>query len=377
MRAGERSEYPALTAEFLARFEPVGALGEGSMGRVMECEDRRLGRSVAVKFLHARSLPATRQRFLREGRLMARVTHPNVVRVLDAGTMGEHPYLVCAYVDGRTLEAVRDSAPRHDVRRAVRFALDVLEGLAACHAEGIVHRDLKPANILVDAEGRALVADFGLARLIEQDDGLTATGMLVGTPAYMSPEQFRAQEALPASDVYACGVILYELISGARPFRTRELVELAARVANEPAPPLHTRVTDVPAWLSHLVDRMLSREPAARPTAAAAARELHAGLARTNSRKIRVSVSKPAPAPPRTAGRLGVLMGALAALALLSFAPPRRAHAEQIVPNPDAGAVYARRAARMLARDLLEDLARSGARRRGLEHVAGVFETLP
>jgi predicted Ser/Thr protein kinase len=211
------------------RYEILGELGQGGVGVVYRARDRELGREVAVKVLRplADADDTARERFLREARLAAGISHPNVVAVYDAGV----PYMVMELVDGRPLSEVEGD--RLELLR--RAAL----GVAAAHARGIVHRDLKPANILVSRSGEPKVADFGLAWTQEAGARLTRDGAAVGTPIYMAPEQAEGRgEVSPRSDVYALGAILYELLAGRPPHRGATAMEIYRRIVHEdPEPP--------------------------------------------------------------------------------------------------------------------------------------------
>ena len=209
-------------------------LAVGGFARVYRGTDRRLGRPVAVKLLEvgriATADPEARRRFVREARSSAGFTHPHAVTVFDAGEADGELFIVMELVDGPSLAnamAERGPFPEGD---AVRIATQVLSALSAAHASGIVHRDVKPANILLDARGDAKLADFGIAKRFDDlTDSLTATGLIVGTPRYLSPEQARGEPISPASDLYAVGVILHEMLAGAPPFADESLLATANR----------------------------------------------------------------------------------------------------------------------------------------------------
>ncbi|GAB2836738.1 hypothetical protein GCM10022221_39910 [Actinocorallia aurea] len=198
-------------------------LGRGGMGVVHKGVDLELGRAVAVKVLPEQFTrqPGFLARFQREARVAAGVSHPHVAMVHDIGTEGETPYLVMEYIQGPTLADVAAAGPL-DPARIAALAAQVLEALEHCHALGIVHRDIKPSNIMIDESGsrtRAKVMDFGIARLMSDTaTRLTATGAVIGTLAYLSPEQADGREAAPASDLYSLGCVLYELLTGRPPF---------------------------------------------------------------------------------------------------------------------------------------------------------------
>ena len=243
--AAPRQDLPARIGRYLV----IKTLGAGGMGVVAEAFDPELDRRVALKLLRAREgAPSSHARLLREAQAMARLSHPNVVQVYDVGALGQQVYIAMELVDGQTLTAWQQAAPR-GWRDIVQLYLEAGRGLAAAHAAGLVHRDFKPDNVLVGADGRVRVADFGLARedraalaagepLAGANPGaqallaasLTATGAIMGTPIYMSPEQHRGAPAGPASDQFSFCVALYEALHGHRPFPGETMGELVAHV---------------------------------------------------------------------------------------------------------------------------------------------------
>jgi len=183
-----------------------------------------LDREVALKVPRAAVLesPEARARFLREPKAAAQLRHPHIVPVYDAGSDGEHYYIASAFIEGRTLEElIVESRP--DFRRAARIAADLATGLDYAHRAGVVHRDVKPSNVMIDKQGQVLLMDFGLARIEGSEEKLTQDGSLMGTPAYMAPEQADGTlgQVGPASDQYGLGVVLYELLCGQSPFSGR------------------------------------------------------------------------------------------------------------------------------------------------------------
>jgi eukaryotic-like serine/threonine-protein kinase len=266
-------------------------LGLGAMASVWAAYDAELERPVAVKVLRA---DADRSRFEREARAAAMLTHPNVCRLYDFGESDEGPYIVLELLPGGTLEErLADGAPLADEETA-RIAAAVAAGLAHAHEQGLVHRDLKPANILFDAEDRPKIADFGIAR-IGGAGTLTEAGTVLGTAAYIAPEQASGQRATPASDVYSFGVILYRLLTGRLPFEAEDAMRLLVLHAHEPPPPVAEIRPGAPADLALLADDALAKDPADRPadgtviasrlrppagTEAATAVLAHAGAAR-------------------------------------------------------------------------------------------------
>ena len=219
------------------RYRLLSKLGSGGMSTVYLAEDETLERSVAVKVLHAgiSDQPDQIERFRREARAVAQLSHPNVVAVIDAGEDGGHPYIVFEYVEGETLKQRIDRLGRLPVDEAAAYAIEIGRGLAAAHARKLVHRDVKPQNVLIDAEGRAKVTDFGIALSLESD-GLTKTGRVLGTTDYVSPEQAMGQDVDARSDIYSLGILLYEMLTGHPPFQAETLVGVAMKHVNEPMP---------------------------------------------------------------------------------------------------------------------------------------------
>jgi hypothetical protein len=216
----------------LNRYVLLAPLGEGGMGVVHSAWDTELEREVALKILTNGTRPEQVERFLREAEAMARLRHPNVVGIHEVGAAQGVPFLSMELVAGGSLEDLLLTGPL-ELQRTAEVALDVARGLAHAHAQGVVHRDLKPANVLLDGEGKALLTDFGLARLIDTDEGLTKSGQVVGTPHYMSPEQAlgKGRHATPASDVFGLGAVIYRMAEGAPPFDGETLLELVRQIA--------------------------------------------------------------------------------------------------------------------------------------------------
>jgi Tol biopolymer transport system component len=255
----------------LGPYEVVAALGSGGSGRVYRAVDTRLGREVAVKVLDAASArdPVRRRRFEREARLAAAVSHPHVLAVYDVGEWAGRPYVVCELLLGETLRArLRPAAL--GARQAAAYAVQICRGLRALHARGIVHRDLKPENVFVTAEGWVKVLDLGLAGPARDDDGraaepweaVTTEGAAVGgTAAYMSPEQVRRLPTDPRSDVFACGVILYEMLARRRPFQEETAAETMTAILRREPRPLAAIDPTLPHALVRVVERCLAKRP--------------------------------------------------------------------------------------------------------------------
>jgi eukaryotic-like serine/threonine-protein kinase len=254
------------------RYVLLDVVGTGGMATVWRARDEVLGRDVAVKVLSPQFAAdaAFRARFEREARHVAGLSHPRLVTVFDCGVHGSTPYIVMELVAGKTLRQVLDAVGAIPPQDAVGIAAAVCEGLAAAHAAGLVHRDIKPANILLSGP-EVKVLDFGIARL----DGIaggTGTQAVLGTAAYLSPEQASGQPAGPQADLYALGCVLFEMLTGTPPFSADSEVGVAYRqVHDDPGPP-SARRRGLPAQLDWITTRLMAKNPADRPPGAAAAR---------------------------------------------------------------------------------------------------------
>jgi serine/threonine protein kinase len=243
------------------RYRLVERLGSGAMAEVWAAEDTELGRRVAVKLLGRDADPA---RFEREARAAASLSHPNVIQLYDYGEFEGRPFIVLEHLPGGTLDdRLAGGRPLPD-EESEQIANEVAEGLAHAHANGLVHRDLKPGNVLFDADGRARIADFGIARLTGATT-LTEAGMLLGSAPTISPEQASGEPASPASDVYAFGVVLFWMLTGRPPFDEEDPLTLIALHRDRPAPPVRSIRPDAPPALATLADDALAKDPAARP----------------------------------------------------------------------------------------------------------------
>src|SRR4051795_269756 len=231
------------------------------MSTVYRAFDETLERWVAIKLMH-RSLsddPLQQERFRREARAVARLSHPHVVTVIDAGDDDGHPYIVFEYVEGETLKARIKRNHGLPVVEAVAYAIEIARALECAHSQRLVHRDVKPQNVLIDAEGRAKVTDFGIARSLELD-GLTAAGRVLGTTDYVAPEQAVGDGATEQSDIYSLGVCLWEMLTGDVPFKGENQVAVAMQHVRDPLPDIHQRRPEVSAVLASVIDRSTRKE---------------------------------------------------------------------------------------------------------------------
>jgi serine/threonine-protein kinase len=289
------------------RYELEELVGTGGMSSVYRAYDRRLERNVALKVLHER-LGADDEhvsRFRHEARAVAQLSHPNVVTVIDRGDDDGRRFIVFEYVDGENLRQLLDRTGPLPVRRALEIALAVADGLAYAHEHGVVHRDVKPQNVLLSRDGEIKVTDFGIARSLDAESGLTLTGTVLGTSSYLSPEQASGLRVTPGADVYSLGVVLYELLAGEVPFPGGNQVVVALKHVNEPPPSLLERRPDVPARLADAVGLALQKDPERRfASMATFAAELRACLAEVEwadtERTMVVPPPRMEPPPPAT-----------------------------------------------------------------------------
>ncbi|MBO6935118.1 MAG: protein kinase [Deltaproteobacteria bacterium] len=272
LAAAHSGDY-ALGGLIADRYEVIRQLGVGAMGEVYEVRDTQLDEIVALKRLLGAS-DRLRERFVQEVRLSRRVTHPNVGRTFDLGVDGDMPFLTMELVRGQSLEDLLEERGALPPEEVVEIALSVAQGLTAAHAAGIVHRDLKPGNVLVEEGGRIVISDFGIARSNDgpADARLTGDVDILGTPLYMAPEQLRSGAIDGRTDLYAFGVMLYEMLTAAVPFEGTTAMAIAvARLSERPIDP-RRHAPELPVPLVELVLRMMAREPADRPESAEAVR---------------------------------------------------------------------------------------------------------
>ncbi len=291
---------PLPTGTRVDHFVVERLIGRGGMGEIYLARDDTLGRRVALKLISPTFLGshATRKRFLLEARTTARFNHPHIVSIYAVGEHAGRPYMALEYLEGQTLrEYMATSVP--GAADAIRFGLPIARALAEAHKHGVLHRDLKPGNIMLPSDGRLRVLDFGIAKGLDTSDlspdarleeiRITATGLqslagrdttsvrtrFLGTPAYMAPEQWRGEPVGPATDMWAFGLILYQMVTGRRPYHGVPLQHIVDAVAGpDPVPPVAGLAEGLPKDLAALIDQCLSKNPAERPSAAEAAARL-------------------------------------------------------------------------------------------------------
>jgi serine/threonine-protein kinase len=242
------------------RYRLDAQIGSGGMSTVYRAFDSVLERRVAVKLMHREIAADTDQleRFRREARSVAQLSHPHIVGVIDAGEEDGRPYIVFEYVEGETLKDRIRRMGRLPVDEAIAYAIEIARALSAAHARHIVHRDVKPQNVLIDEEGSAKVTDFGIARSLDEE-GLTAEGRVLGTTDYVSPEQALGHDVNGQSDIYSLGIVLYEMLVGDVPFHGENQVAVAMKHVREELPDVQRMRPDVSAGLAAILDRMTDK----------------------------------------------------------------------------------------------------------------------
>jgi serine/threonine protein kinase len=290
------------------------------MADVYRATDQNLGRDVAVKLLRDRTPdPTDRARFVAEAQTLARLNHPNLVTILDAGISDEHPFLVLELVVGPSLSVALGAGGQGlSVERVSHIGAQIAAALAHCHAAGIVHRDVKPGNILLGSDDRALLTDFGISRLLDASAEHTQTGFTIGTASYLAPEQVRGDHVTPAVDLYALGLVLLEAITGRREYTGAPVEAAIARLHRSPTVP-----GDLPRWLSTLLTALTRTDPVLRPDAVHTAAVLTAGPSTDEA----TGLAPVAPRPPHATDPLDVVTA--------EHKPARLADAA-VLANPEA-----------------------------------------
>jgi len=298
------------------RYRVVGLLGRGGMGEVYRADDLKLGQPVALKFLPRKLAedPARLERFYSEVRNARQVSHPNVCRVYDIGELDGQHYLSMEYVDGEDLASLLKRIGRLPQDKALEIARQLCVGLAAAHERGVLHRDLKPANVMIDGRGHARITDFGLA--VRAEEGLAETEV-AGTPAYLSPEQLAGKGASVRSDLYALGLVFYELYTGKQAFKASTLAEMIRKQKEEMPPSPSSIVRDIDPAVERVILRCLDKDPRQRPASA-----LQVATALPGGDPLQAALAAgetPSPEMVAAAGEKGTLAPAVAWACLASF----------------------------------------------------------
>ena len=264
----KRSRLPAS----IGNFRPLEILGEGGMGAVYLAEDSQLGRRVAVKVMKEELAadPDAKHRFLREARAMATIEHENIMTIYSVGEGRGIPYLVMPVLKGETLDDRLHRESRLPVADTRRIGSEIAAGLAAAHSHGLIHRDIKPSNVWLEgSQGRVRILDFGLARPASEDQKVTQSGAILGTPAYMAPEQAAGTEATIRSDLFSLGTVMYRMATGIQPFAGPNMMATLNNLANKQPDPPAMVCPDIPELLSTLILRLIAKSPEQRPESAA------------------------------------------------------------------------------------------------------------
>ncbi len=250
----------------LGRYELGEKLGEGAMGLVFKARDTVLDRIVALKTLPFEGASdEIQERFRREAEAIGRMDHPHVVKVFDLGETNGRLFMAMELLDGEDLRRLIEVSSEIPITEKLRIFAESCDGFSYAHSRGVVHRDIKPANIMVTRLGLTKILDFGLARM-ETHQTLTRKGVILGTPDYMSPEQATGKAADPRSDVFSCGAVFFEFITGFKPFRGATLHAVLFNIVSEPTTPVLTLAPETPARVAALIHRMITKNPADRPS---------------------------------------------------------------------------------------------------------------
>jgi serine/threonine protein kinase len=250
----------------LGRYEIVRTLGSGAMGVVYEGQDSKLHRRVAIKTILKSAMIDPEQaeeyseRFMREAQAVAQLNHPNIVTVYDFGEEGDIAYFVMEFIQGHELQEYLDGNVQFPLQKSLNLMIDLLNALDYAHSQGIIHRDIKPANIMLDQSGRLKLTDFGIVKVLDKQEG-TQAGTVVGTPSYMSPEQILGTKISPQSDIFAAGVVLYQLLTWQRPFTGEAMFTILQKIIHENHAPISTLNANLPPALDLIVNKALAKKP--------------------------------------------------------------------------------------------------------------------
>jgi serine/threonine protein kinase len=299
--AGGEAQRSRRAAQVAERFELGELIAQGGMGCVYAGVDLHTGEPVAIKCLGAAQdaqQPESQARFAREAEILGKLDHPNIVRRIAMVEMGQRWHIVMEYVPGGSLRDALRAQSRLPLAQVLRIGLEVADALARAHHLGIVHRDLKPENVLLAADGSPRLSDFGLARGL--DSNLTRSGVLIGTLAYVSPEALCELEVDGRADLWALGVILFEMLTGERPFRGRGTSLLLSAILRQPTPSLTDLRPDAPAALAELLHRLLQKDPAKRIQSARQVAAALEEVARELGDASRRAIAESEPLPPES-----------------------------------------------------------------------------
>jgi len=322
----------------IGHYTIVSQLGRGGMGVVYKAHEEALNRFVAIKVLTEGLTedPTFLQRFVREAQAAAGLSHPNIVQIFFIGEDGGHPYFVMEYVTGRSLNHILREEGRIGNPRSSQMILQAAHGLAAAHDKGIIHRDIKPANLILDDRGLLKIADFGLALPVDAENRLTATGMMVGTPGYLAPEQCRGEKADHRTDIYALGITYYQLLTGTAPFKGESPLALLKQILDEEPPDVSTVNPDVDPESRRILQKMIAKDREQRyQDCHALVADLEEYLASRGVRSMTSGLSLPKPA---TASGAAV---AAAAAAAAQGAPTAVVNSRLTNPQADVPTVAA------------------------------------
>ena len=316
---GSQADQTLVGTDFGTRYRVDSQLGQGGMGRVYRAYDKELNRNVAIKVLRQEYTdePEAMERFKQELLLASKISHKNILRIHDLGDVDGVKFISMAFVEGCDLHQLLQKEGRLPADRIAAIGEQLCRALEAARVEGVVHRDLKPQNILVDQAGQIYVSDFGLAKSFESNaTGMTRTGAFLGTPQYMSPEQIEGKPANHKSDLYAVGLILYEMGTGVMPFKGDSALEIMFQHVKQTPPNPKSLNPDLPEYLVAIILKCLEKDPAQRyETAGAILADLEARHApQLRERANTVNISLPLP------GKKGWLFGGIAAIALIAIA---------------------------------------------------------
>ncbi len=248
-------------------YELIEVVGQGGMGVVYRAHDKSLDRMVALKVLRhdLRTQSHIVARFGREAQAVAALDHPNIVHIFSVGSVGDIPYIAMEFIEGKTLSLLIKQERRLHWEHALEIAEQVAKALASAHDTGVIHRDIKPGNIIIDAHGHAYVTDFGIAKVLTAETQLTVDGSRIGTPQYMSPEQCQSNKVTASSDIYAVGILIYQMLTRKLPFQADTPVTLLKKIITEPPRRLTSIIEDLPRDVERLVAYLLEKKPRDRP----------------------------------------------------------------------------------------------------------------